>query len=98
MRARSNDVRRLWGWRGLSPAERFAACEPVAPERRAAFLAAVQALRADERARRDPLCDGRHRAAIERASVRRAFVDTGNLEINPRRVSTAIQPINCAGN
>ena len=98
MRSRANDVRRPWGWRGPSPAERFAARERVSNERRAAFLAAVESRRADERTRRDPLCEGRHRAAIERAAIRRALVDVGHLEINPRRVSTAIQLLKCAGN
>jgi hypothetical protein len=98
MRLRANDVRRPWGANGPSPAERFAARQPLTPEHRAAFLAAVEARREDEHLRRDPLCDGRHRAAIERAAIRRTLVDLGHLEIKPRRVSPAIHPLECAGN
>lgn len=98
LRTRANDVRRPWGSGGPSPAERFAAHAPITAEQRAGFLAAVDARRRDERTRRDPLCEGRHRAAIERAAIRRALVDLGHLDIQPRPVSPAIQPLECAGN
>src|SRR5438105_6068682 len=98
MRTRANDVRRPWGWRGQSPSERFAARDWITPGQRADFLAAVAGRRGDERTRRDPLCDGRHAAAIERAAIRRALVDLGHLEINPRRVSQAIPTLISADN
>jgi hypothetical protein len=98
MRVRANAVRRPWGASGPSPAERFTARFPIAQEQRGAFLAAVEDRRRDERTKRDPLCDGRHAAAVERAAIRRALVDLGHLEIQPRRVSTAIPSLTCAGN
>ena len=98
MRLRANDARRPWSWSGQSPSERFAARDPITPEERSEFLAAVDAHRDDERLRRDALCEGRHKAAIERAAIRRALVDLGHLEINPRRVSTDLSSLKLANN
>jgi transposase InsO family protein len=98
MRVRANDARRPWGANGPSPAQRFEARTAIAPEDRSAFLDAVASHRVDERLRRDPLCEGRHRAAVERAAIRRTLVDLGHLEINPRRVSTAFFPPTLASN
>ena len=91
----ANTTARPWGATGPTPAERFRARQPIAPEEREAFQRTRDAEIANmvethkEQSRRMPTCS--ERAAIERLAAQRALCEHGYLEFRRGRLSTPIQ-------
>jgi len=91
----ANTTARPWGATGPTPAERFRARRPIAPEEREAFQRTRDAEITNmvethkEQSRRMPTCS--EHADIERLAAQRALCEHGYLEFRRGRLSTPIQ-------
>jgi transposase InsO family protein len=93
-RRQANELTRPWGHNGPTHRERWEAREPITPQLRQAFVAAVerhrQAILVEREAAFDPQ-NKNHQHQVQRQAVRRAFLELGLLTITRRSIPLPIK-------
>jgi transposase InsO family protein len=90
----ANELTRPWGHRGPTHRDRWSARQPIAPQRREAFVAAVerhrQAILAERKITFNPE-NKNHQHQVQRQAVRRALLELGLLTTTRRSITLPIK-------